>query len=122
MPSNGSLEDIKIGEMKGKYLCITCDKSEFEGNTSIFIISSQCCENNQYKREMSGKLLLMYCVDEYQQYCTGWEWNESIWKAMKASKNNIITKKKNHNGSSGYYYIYGNKGNFGMVDGSSVGQ
>ena len=67
MPSNGSLKDIKIGEMKGKYVCITCDKSEFEGNKSVFIISSQCCENNKYKRQMSGKLLLMYCVDEYQK-------------------------------------------------------
>ena len=32
MPSSGSLKDTTIGEMKGKYLCITCDRSESEGN------------------------------------------------------------------------------------------
>ena len=71
---------------------------------------------------MSGKLLLMYCIDEHQKHCTGWEWNETICDAIKASKNNIITKENNHNGSVGHYYSYGNRGNFGMVDGSSVGQ
>lgn len=41
---------------------------------------------------------------------------------MKASTNSVITKKNNHNESSGYYYSYGNRGNFGIVDGSSIGQ
>ena len=122
MPNNGCLKDVKLGEMKGKYFIITCDKKEFNCDTSIFIISSQWCDCNKYNREMSGKLLLMYCVDDHQKNCTGWEWNASIWNAMKGSKNNIITKKNNHNGSSGHYYSYGNRCNFGVVDGSSVGQ
>ena len=37
-------------------------------------------------------------------------------------KKNIITKANNHNGSMGSYFNYGNRGNFGMIDGSSVGQ
>ena len=64
----------------------------------------------------------MYCVDDHQCHVTDWEWNESVFKAIKTSKNNVITKKNNHNGSSGYYYSYGNRSNFGMIDGSSVRQ
>ena len=40
MPNNGCLKDIKIGEMKGKYVIITCDKHEYEEDKSIYIISS----------------------------------------------------------------------------------
>ena len=122
MPNNGCLKDIKIGEMKGKYLIITCDKHEYEEDKSIYIIGSQWCNNEQYNREMSGKLILMYCIDDHQTHLTGWEWDKSILTAMKASKNNIITKANNHNGSMGSYFSYGNRGNFGMIDGSSVGQ
>ena len=122
MPNNACLKDIKIGEMKGKYLLITCNKSEYEMDKSIYIINSTRCNNDNYDKKMSGKLLLMYCIDQYQKHCTGWEWNQSICNAMKASKNNIITKENNCNSSAGHYYSYGNRGNFGMVNGSSVGQ
>ena len=71
MPNNGCLKDIKIGEMKGKYLIITCDKHEYEEDKSIYIIGSQWCNNEQYNREMSGKLILMYCIDDHQTHLTG---------------------------------------------------
>ena len=64
----------------------------------------------------------MYCVDNYQKHNTGLKWDKSVFKAMKMSKNNIITKKNNYNGSTGSYCSYGNKGNFGLVNGRSVGQ
>ena len=122
MPNNGALKDVKVSEMCGKYFGITCNKEEFQRNHNVFIIDSQSCEESDIKEKKSGILLLMYCVDDYQKHNTGWKWDDNLFKAMKSSKNNIITKKNNHNGSTGNYYSYGNKGNFALVDGSSVGQ
>ena len=52
----------------------------------------------------------------------GYTWGNEHFKAIKQSKPNIIGASMGHSGSEGHYYSYGNKGNFGIVDGSSVGQ
>lgn len=122
MPRNGALKDIKISEMPGRCFDITCNKSVFTNDTNVYIIDSQCSNVDSKNEVTTGIILLLYCVDDHQCHVTGWEWNQMVFKAIKTSKNNVITKKNNHNGSSGFYYSYGNRGNFGMIDGSSVGQ
>ena len=122
MPSNGSLEVIKVSETCGKYFGITCSIEEFKDDENVFTIYSQSCYDSHLEEKRSGIILLMYCVDDYQKNNTGWKWDVNVFNAMKLSKNNIITKMNNHNGSTGNYYSYGNKGAFSLVDGNFVGQ
>lgn len=49
-------------------------------------------------------------------------WNDEAAAKLKFSKNNILkSSKAKHVDPLGKYYSFGNKGNFGMVDNSSVG-
>ena len=50
------------------------------------------------------------------------DWNASHRDLMRAHKPSIITTEGTHHGSSGDYYSYGNKANFGMVNLSLVAQ
>ena len=65
MPKNGSLKDIKISEMRGRYFVITCDTSVFINHPAVYIIDSQCSNLTSKDKVMSGNILLMYCVDDY---------------------------------------------------------
>ena len=70
----------------------------------------------------SGIVVLLLCKLERGGKKTGWSWGEEHYNVIKKSKPNIIGASMGHFGSEGNYYSYGNKGNFGIVDGSSVGQ
>ena len=49
-------------------------------------------------------------------------WNDDDAKELKYSKNDILkSSNAKHFDSSGEYYSFGNKGNFGIVNNSSVG-
>ena len=67
-------------------------------------------------------ILLCYCVHSQKQLQNRCEWGIEEYNIMKSSKRSVITKKNNHNESTGKYYSYGNKGSFDLVDGSSVSQ
>ena len=53
---------------------------------------------------------------------TGWTWGNDHYAAVNSSKPNILSGNSNFFESRGKYYYYGNKGEFGMVDTTSVGQ
>ena len=49
-------------------------------------------------------------------------WNDEAAAKLKFAKNNVLMSSKGkHFDSTGEYYSFGNKGNFGMVNNSSVG-
>lgn len=52
----------------------------------------------------------------------GYVWGEEYYKTIKRSKNSTIQGISTHFESEGKNYSYDNKGNFGIVDGSYVGQ
>ena len=122
MPLNGCLKEIKIDEMEGKYLAITCQKKDIMDNTNVFIVNDYAAKEGEAEANKSGRVLLLYCVHDHQRHYTGWEFNRGLVKALTTSKQNIITKKKNHNGSEGKYFSYGNKANFEIINHSSVSQ
>ena len=49
------------------------------------------------------------------------KWGREQYDIVKSCKKNIITLANNHHGSCGDYFSWGNKGNYGMKDKSSVG-
>ena len=48
------------------------------------------------------------------------EWNRHHHEMIKKYKSHIITGSNQHHASSGYYYTYGNKDNYGMLGKSSI--
>ena len=50
-----------------------------------------------------------------------WNWREKHLKAIEFSKANILSVNNTHFSSTKRYYAYGNKGNFGNINNSSVG-
>ena len=63
----------------------------------------------------------MYHKD-VQKHVTSWEWIQEHYDDITSSKLNIITKINDHNGSTGYYYSYSNKGNYVLVNNYSMAQ
>ena len=71
MPSNGALKDINMGEMHGKYVGIIYNKCEFYDTANVSILGDQACDKLDLEIKRSGKLLLVYYVDDYQKHYTG---------------------------------------------------
>ena len=53
---------------------------------------------------------------------TAWEWGKEYSHVVEKIKNNIMSMKASHFGSTVYYNPFGDKGKFGMVNESSTGQ
>ena len=119
---NGKLiwwEEINLAVMKHGLFLITTPKEELLSNTTVQIVDTVANSGNH---KPSGVVVLLICRLDPLRDRTGWAWGDEHFKCMKQSKPNIIGGSLAHFGSEGYYYSYGNKGNFGIVDGSSVGQ
>ena len=74
------------------------------------------------KYEASGVVVLCICVLNKQRSNTGWAWGKKHHSMISQSKSNLMGGSASHFGSEGKYYSYGNKGNYGMIGTSSVGQ
>ena len=72
MPFNGYLKEIKMNEMKGKYLAITCNKLDTSNNSNVFLVNNYAAKEGEVRINKSGKVLLFYCVDDSQRNITGW--------------------------------------------------
>jgi len=112
--------------MKGGFFMITTPKADLLQDTTVRIVDTARRTANNDKGEgnynPSGIVLLLLCRLDAQRGRTGWKWGHEHLKTIESSKTNIINASMGHFGSEGRYFSYGNKGNFGMVDGSSVGQ
>ena len=119
---NGRLiwwEEINLAVMKHGLFLITTPKDELLAHTTVQIVDTVANSDNH---KPSGVVVLLICRLDSLRDRTGWAWGYEHFKCMKESKPNIIGGSLEHFGSEGHYYSYGNKGNFGIVDGSSVGQ
>ena len=67
MPLNGCLKEIKIEEMKGKYVAITCQKKDIMNNKDVFIVNDYAIEKGDDEASKSGRVLLLYCVHDHQK-------------------------------------------------------
>ena len=107
--------EIELRTMVSRYIIIVAPKSNFADEANIIICNSSSAENYA----PSGMLLLCLCVDKTK---SGVSWGQDHCNIVKASKRSVITSKITHNNSTGLYYSYGNKGNFGLINDSSVSQ
>ena len=130
-------DQVNLNKMKWNYIAITANKSDVIGNckdvTCVPASYRGSSADKSNKRVRKGKdqevngsgiVLLFLCVmgnknkGDISEVC----WNDEAATKLKYSKNNILkSSKAKHFDSTGEYYSFGNKGNFGMVDNSSVG-
>ena len=79
-------------------------------------------ENETSTYRPSGIIVLFMCKLQTDKYTTEYTWGQKEANILKTCKNNIITGHSHHFGSSGNYYSYGNRANYGMINNSSVTQ
>ena len=70
---------------------------------------------------MSGYVLLAVMHLDKRLDRIGLKWGREQYDIVKSCKKNIMTLGNNHHGSYGEYFSWGNKGNYGMKNKSSVG-
>ena len=104
-----NLNDIQIDINEGRVIVID---STYRTATNDYI-------DNKY--QPSG-IVLLGIISMDKRYNGIMEWTSIHHDSMKKHKHSIITTEGTHHGSSGNYYSYGNKANFGMVDLSSIAQ
>ena len=84
--------EIKISEMKGKYLFITGDKKDYIHDPNIFCIDTtswgQTNAKIDGKHKPSGVVVLCMCVLNYQKNNVGWAWGKLQYDFVSQSKNN----------------------------------
>ena len=74
------------------------------------------------KRFMSGIVLLAAIHLKKYRKRNGYVWGMQHFNIAKSCKDNILTDATKHHKSAGYYYSWGNRGNYRTVDLSSVTQ
>jgi len=128
---------INLHQMTRNYIAITANKKDCIGNcddvTAVPASYRQSTMDKGKKRirkgttndgNGSGIVLLFLCVlpNSNKSEASEMNWNDEAVANLKFSKNNILkSSKAKHFDSTGEYYLFGNTGNFGMVDNSSVG-
>ena len=76
--------------------------------------------NKDYKS--SGIVIPMLTKWDRESTKTSYSWDSDDLVNIKRCKPNIITARTSHYGSTGLYYSYGNRGNYQMMNNSSITQ
>ena len=76
--------------------------------------------NKNRELKPSGAIVLCIAVIESRSKDHTNTWGEEELHTLKQCKPNIVTKTTQHFGSSGLIYSFGNRGNFGMINNSSI--
>ena len=111
---------INLEKMAGNYCLITTDKKEcckYDKNT-IFIGS-----NDLYGGVCSPSDVVVLGLLTLDRNCSSLDrkvWSEYDHYLLSKCKPNILTTSNNHHNSNGYYYGFGNRGNYRTIDNSSV--
>ena len=108
-------------KVKNTFLCITTtvrDVLAAYPNTIILPSSSKYKENSHKVATFDNTGIVLYPKNLRRMI-----WNltmtlQNKWKGLKST----IRKGADHNGSTGLYYSFGNKGSYEMVNNSSVEQ
>ena len=122
-------KEVNLAETKGGYVMITTstnDLSELIERKSIILVDrlKGCEHDGEYgcsDTNMSGCVLLTFMHINKTVDKLGMKWGREQYDAVKSCKTNIMTLANNHHGSCGEYFSWGNKGNYGMENNSSVG-
>ena len=129
---------LNMHKMKRNYIAITANMKDCVWNcddvTAIPASYRQSSIDKGNKRvrkrskqaggQGSGIVLLFLCVfpPSNKTKLNGINWNDEAAAKLKFAKNNVLMSSKGkHFDSTGEYYSFGNKGNFGMVNNSSIG-
>ena len=116
-----------IGNIKGNFLFITAKKEDIlclSKETLIVDGSTQNIGDNLFENGTSycpsGIVVLMFCKLQNIRNKTGYTWGSHQANFCHATKDNLIDANSSHFGSKGKYYSFGNRGNYDMVDDSTV--
>ena len=117
----------QLKNIKGGYILIVGDKLELmETNDDLIVVDGSSQENDHKsindRYKPSGKVILSLCKLHQQHNNTYFSWGKSEAKLLKKSKHNVMKGHSSHFGSTGDYYSFGNRANYGMINNSSVTQ
>ena len=120
-------QELNLSETKGGYVIIatsTKDLSELIRKRSVILIDGMagCQDDNETSttKYMSGYVVLGIMHLDKSMDKSGLQWGIDQYNIIKSCKKNIMTAANNHHGSCGEYFSWGNKGNCGMQNNSSV--
>ena len=120
---------FKLEQTQSRFIMITIDLDEITdeiNNGNIFLMDGTSRSNwndgSDNKYSPSGKILLMLTKSCHPQPHIGIAWGEKHASFIKEIKSNTAVGAFQHNASRGNYYSFGNKGNFALIDDSSVSQ
>ena len=118
-----------LANIKGNYMLIVGSKREIISyNPDIIIIDSSNQEllfdnvNDNSDYQPSGIVVLCMVKLERQKIHSQYLWGNDDAINIKKCKTNIITGHSTHYGSSGNYYSFGNRANYGLIGKSSLTQ
>ena len=97
------------------YIIIVFLKSCYEDEANISIYNTA----SEINCVPSVMILTCMCINKTTASVP---WGMNQYNIIKTSKKSVITKTSNHKNSTGLYYAYGNKGNFGLINDSITSQ
>ena len=117
---------FNISRVSKQYLLICAKKSECMLHyrnvriiDSSYAIGKVCKTEKKYKP--SGMVVIFMVRLDSTPKIDKSPWDYTLYKKIKKCKPNILGgKKKKHHGSTGYYYSFGNRGDYKTLDGVSV--
>ena len=116
-----------LSRIKGSFLAIVGKKDDILAtNNKVLVVdgSSQELGNNENNKgyKASGMVLLCLVTLKKDRNETGYTWGKREATFLKSCKSNIMTGRSHHFSSTGNYYSYGNRDNFGRVHNSTITQ
>ena len=106
------------------YLMIVGRKDEhLEYNPNLTIIDGSSQQGAQYcntKKHLSGFLIIFLGRIQRQVQISKYVWGKKETNMLKSCKPNIIQGSASHYGSSGKYYSFGARANYGKIDQSTL--
>ena len=111
---------IKLSKMLGNYVLILADKDDvLRSDVNTVLIQNDLHQSDTYKP--SGYVLLVFAVLDTKNK-GGMCWENKHIQMCYQSKANTITETTKHFRSTGSSYSFGNRANYGMINGSSITQ
>ena len=107
--------EIDLPKTASRYTISVFPKSCYEDGANIIVYDTASAINDV----PSWIILACMCINTTTENVS---WGMNQYNILKTSKKSVITKTSNHNNSTDLYYAYGNKGNFWLINNSSVSQ
>ena len=122
-----TLEFIDISKTRKRVFCLTTYVKDIlaAAPDTIIIPSNSRYDgkiHEEYKVQQHGIVLLFYAILPTKATSYDLDFNQDFAKMIKSVKDSTIKKGADHNGSTGLYYSFGNKGAYERIDNSTVGQ